>query len=86
MYEPVPPTILKRVLERVGYKLFDADNITWIMECGGHIIPVPQTMALVPSDVLDGMLGPSMDADTFNKIAREVIAASGSKPASASPN
>ena len=76
MYESVTPIVLKRVLEKFGYHLEAADDISWLMEweCGGHLVNIPQTMAMVPSDVLETMLDSSSDisAEAFNSMAGEV--------------
>jgi hypothetical protein len=76
MYESVTPIVLKRVLEKFGYHLAGADDISWQMEweCGGHLVNIPQTMAMVPSDVLETMLDSSSDigAEAFNSMAGEV--------------
>ena len=76
MYESVTPIVLKRVLEKFGYHLEAADDISWLMEweCGGHLVNIPQTMAMVPSDVLETMLDCSSDisAEAFNRMAGEV--------------
>ena len=63
MYESVKPIVLKQVLEKFGYRLEAADDISWLMkwECGGHLVNIPQTMAMVPSDVLEAMLDSSSD-------------------------
>jgi hypothetical protein len=47
-------------------------SLEW--ECGGHLVNIPQTMAMVPSDVLEAMLDSSSDisAETFNSMAGEV--------------
>jgi hypothetical protein len=72
-YQEISPALLKRMLEKLGYRLIDADDITWIMECGGHIIPIPQTMTTVPADILDSMLGPSgITSDAFNLLVSEL--------------
>ena len=76
MYESVTPIVLKRVLEKFGYHLEASDDISWLMEweCGGHLVNIPQTMAMVPSDVLETMLDSSSDisAEAFNSMAGEV--------------
>ena len=76
MYESVTPIVLKRVLEKFGYHLEAADEISWLMEweCSGHVVNIPQTMAVVPSDVLEAMLDSSSDisAEAFNSMAGEV--------------
>ncbi|MGC2764820.1 MAG: hypothetical protein WB607_04870 [Candidatus Acidiferrum sp.] len=76
MYESVTPIVLKRVLEKFGYHLEAADDISWLMEweCGGHLVNIPQTMAMVPTDVLEAMLDSSSDisAEAFNSMAGEV--------------
>jgi len=76
MYESVTPIVLKQVLEKFGYHLEAADDISWLMEweCGGHLANIPQTMAMVPSDVLETMLDSASDisAEVFNGMAGEV--------------
>jgi hypothetical protein len=76
MYESVTPIVLKQALEKFGYHLDAADDISWLMEweCGGHLVNIPQTMAMVPSDVLEAMLDSAADisAEAFNSMASEV--------------
>ena len=64
---------VQRVLEKFGYHLEAADDISWLMEweCGGHLVNIPQTMAMVPSDVLEAMLDSLSDisAEAFNSMA-----------------
>ena len=75
MYESVTPIVLKLVLEKFGYHLEASDDISWLMEweCGGHLVNIPQTMAMVPSDVLETMLDSSSDIsdEVFNSMAGE---------------
>jgi hypothetical protein len=42
MYESVKPIVLKQVLEKFGYRLEAADDISWLMkwECGGHLVKI----------------------------------------------
>jgi len=85
--KPIPPTILKRMLEMCDYKLIQSDDITWLMEYNGHIVPIPQTMKLVPIDVLEGLLGPTgIDEDTFKALLATIEGQSPAQSASASPN
>jgi len=76
MYESVTPIVLKRVLEKFGYHLEAEDDISWLMEweCEGHFVNIPQTMAMVPRDVLETMLdsGADITAEAFNSMAGEV--------------
>jgi hypothetical protein len=90
MYEPVSPSTLKRVVEKVGYKLFYSDALNWVMECNGHILMIPQTMALLPSDVLENLLRDTavgLNDETFNLLASELKSATPTgRPAHLSPN
>jgi hypothetical protein len=72
---PIPPRILKRVLEKCGYRMIDGDNVCWLMESNGQILVIPQTMELVPEDVLEGILGPAeITAERFMQLIAQVEA------------
>jgi hypothetical protein len=76
------------MLEMCDYKLIKADDITWLMESNGHIVPIPQTMKLIPLDVLEGLLGgpTGIDEETFKALLATIEGQSSAQSASASPN
>jgi hypothetical protein len=56
---PLPPTTVKRILESVGYELISTDDCCWMMLSNGHLAVIPQTMTLVPVDVLESIFEPA---------------------------
>jgi len=70
MYKAVPPRTLKRILEDSKYELVAQDDANWIMESNGHVIVIPQTMKLVPEDVIETMLSGAsgIDEGAFLKV------------------
>jgi hypothetical protein len=83
MYKPIPPNILKRILEKSKYALVAQDNANWIMESNGHVAVISQTMKLVPIDVIESILGPAdIDETTFFKYLGEMEVPA---PATAAP-
>ena len=87
MYKPIPPTVLKRILEKSKYQLVAQDSSNWIMENNGHAVVISQTMRLVPEDVIESMLVPAeIDETTFFKYLGEIeVPAPTSASASAAP-
>jgi hypothetical protein len=53
---PISPKLFKRVLEKCGYEMIDGDNVCWLMESNGQILVIPQTMRLIPEDILEDLL------------------------------
>ena len=74
--KPVRPTTLKRVLESCGYAEVAQDECCWILESNGHPAVIPQTMALVPIDVLESILGPAgITEAAFTALVEKIEAA-----------
>jgi hypothetical protein len=73
MYNPTSPKTLKRVFEKLHYKLVASDSISWLLECNGHVIVISQTMKLVPSDVIESIAGPAeIGEEAFNELVQEI--------------
>jgi hypothetical protein len=71
----VSPRILKRVLEKCGYKMIDGDTVCWIMESNGQIIVMSQTMKLVPDDVLGSILDQAeVSPEKYEQLVAEIQA------------
>jgi len=84
--KPITPKALKRMLEKVGYRLVSADDCTWVMLNEGHPAVIPQTMAQVPEDVLQSILDPAgIDNDKFAALLAEIEAENDKPPGRAQP-
>lgn len=86
MYKPVQPKTLKKIVEQRGYELVAEDDSNWIMESGGHVIVICQTMDRVPEDIIESMLGPSgIDEKTFFSLLAKIEPSAMESEKSATP-
>jgi hypothetical protein len=84
---PTSPKTLKRVLEKCHYKMIDGDDVCWLMESNGQILVIPQTMKLVPEDVLESILGQAeISEENFAQLLAEIAAEEAGPSATAYAN
>jgi hypothetical protein len=56
---PVPPRVLKRILELDGYECVAEDATCWILLSKNHPAVIPKIGDLVALEIMDSVLSPS---------------------------
>ena len=71
---PIPPRVLKDVLVRDGWSIYDEDSYNWILTKGNQILPpVPKRGGVVAMEVHEHLLGAAgIPLDRYFKLLKEI--------------